>query len=75
LDLFSGHKRPLPEDNTFGDLFRSADIGMIAEINLTGAVLLGEERQRLVQRRFAGFVSIGGQRLPAPVIPKRSAAW
>lgn len=35
------------------------DTGMIAEINITGAVLLGEERQRLVQRRFARFVSAG----------------
>lgn len=35
------------------------DTGLIAEINLTGAALLGEERQRLVQRRFAGFVAAG----------------
>jgi two-component system sensor kinase FixL len=34
--------------------------GLIAEINLTGATLLGEERQRLVQRRFAGYVASGG---------------
>jgi len=33
------------------------DTGLIAEINLTGTALLGEERQRLVQRRFAGFVA------------------
>lgn len=31
--------------------------GLIAEINLTGAVLLGEERQRLVQRNFTSFVA------------------
>jgi two-component system sensor kinase FixL len=36
------------------------DTGMIAEINLTGAALLGEERPRLVQRRFAAYVSSGG---------------
>ena len=35
------------------------DTGMIAGINLTGAALLGEERQRLVQRSFAGFVAAG----------------
>ena len=30
--------------------------GQIVEINLTGAVMLGEARQRLAQRRFASFV-------------------
>jgi two-component system sensor kinase FixL len=35
------------------------DAGMIAEINLNGAALLGEERQRLFQRRFDRFVSAG----------------
>ncbi|HUV98865.1 MAG TPA: PAS domain S-box protein [Gallionella sp.] len=36
------------------------DTGMIAEINLTCAALLGEERQRLVQRRFSAYVASGG---------------
>lgn len=31
--------------------------GLIEEINLTGATLLGLDRQKLLQRRFAGFVS------------------
>jgi len=35
------------------------DNGIITEINLTGAVLLGELRQRLVQRPFARFVAAG----------------
>ena len=39
--------------------FTLTDTGIIAEINLTGAVLLGEKRQRLVQRRFARFVAAG----------------
>jgi len=30
--------------------------GLIAEINLTGAAMLGEERKKLLQRRFAQFV-------------------
>lgn len=46
------------------DLFEFAPIGyltltregQIATINLTGAVLLGEERRKLLQRRFARFV-------------------
>jgi len=32
--------------------------GMIAEVNLTGASLLGVERKKLINRRFAGFVSV-----------------
>lgn len=37
--------------------------GLIKEINLTGVTLLGVERQRLLKRRFAGFVaSIDGDR-------------
>ncbi len=31
--------------------------GLISEINLTGATLLGEERRKLVRRRFTNFVS------------------
>src|SRR5437867_5223433 len=31
--------------------------GMISEINLTGATLLGEERKKLLHRRFARFVA------------------
>lgn len=33
--------------------------GMISEINLPGAALLGAERQKLLQRRFAPFVAAG----------------
>jgi len=33
--------------------------GMIAEINLTGAALLGMERKKLLNRRFDGFVTAG----------------
>ncbi|MGA8865170.1 MAG: PAS domain S-box protein [Gallionella sp.] len=33
------------------------DRGMIAEINLSGAALLGEQRQRLVNRGFSRFVA------------------
>lgn len=33
------------------------DNGQIVEINLTGATQLGEERGKLLQRRFAGFVA------------------
>lgn len=51
----------------YADLYELAPVGyltltatgLIAGINLTGAALLGEERQRLVQRRFAGFVAAG----------------
>jgi diguanylate cyclase (GGDEF)-like protein/PAS domain S-box-containing protein len=32
--------------------------GMIAEVNLTGAALLGTERNKLINRRFARFVTI-----------------
>ena len=32
------------------------DNGLLAEINLTGAALLGEDRQNLLNRRFAQFV-------------------
>jgi PAS domain S-box-containing protein len=35
------------------------DTGIIDEINLAGAALLGEERQHLVQRRFSVFISAG----------------
>lgn len=35
------------------------DAGMIAEVNLTGAALLGAERQKLLQGRFAKFVAPG----------------
>ena len=31
--------------------------GLIDAINLTGATLLGKERKKLLQRRFAGFVA------------------
>jgi len=31
--------------------------GLISEVNLTGATLLGEERKKLLQRRFARFVT------------------
>ncbi|MGV8897889.1 MAG: putative bifunctional diguanylate cyclase/phosphodiesterase [Burkholderiaceae bacterium] len=34
-----------------------SDTGLIAEINLTGATQLGEERSRLLQRRFSGFIA------------------
>jgi PAS domain S-box-containing protein len=34
-----------------------SDTGLITEINLTGAVLLGEERKRLAKRRFARYVA------------------
>ena len=51
----------------YADLYERAPVGyltltktgLIAEINLTGSMLLGEERQRLVQRRFARFVPAG----------------
>jgi PAS domain S-box-containing protein len=33
--------------------------GMIAEVNLTGASLLGMERKKLLNRRFVSFVSAG----------------
>lgn len=33
------------------------DAGLIAEVNLTGAALLGAERKQLLQRRFAQFVA------------------
>jgi len=32
------------------------DAGLIAEVNLTGAEMLGEDRRNLLQRRFARFV-------------------
>jgi len=35
------------------------DTGTITEINLTGAALLGEERQGLVRRRFTRFIAAG----------------
>ena len=31
--------------------------GLISEVNLTGATLLGEERKKMLQRRFARFVT------------------
>lgn len=34
-----------------------SDTGLITEINLTGATLLGEERKKLLNRRFALYVS------------------
>ena len=33
--------------------------GMIAEVNLTGAALLGVDRKKLLNRRFASFVTVG----------------
>ena len=33
-----------------------SDSGLIAEINLTGAALLGDDRQKLLHRRFASYV-------------------
>jgi PAS domain-containing protein len=33
--------------------------GMIAEVNLTGAALLGVDRKKLINRRFASFVAAG----------------
>ena len=47
------------------DLYEFAPIGyltltgeaLIAEINLTGAKLLGSERKQLIHRRFARFVA------------------
>jgi PAS domain S-box-containing protein len=52
--------------NRYRDLYEFAPVayltltgeGRIAEINLTGAVLLGMERQRLLQRQFSQFVSL-----------------
>ena len=35
--------------------------GLIAEINLTGATLLGEDRQKLLRRRFAHFIAPGDE--------------
>ncbi|MDP2433911.1 MAG: EAL domain-containing protein [Pseudomonadota bacterium] len=37
--------------------FTLSDTGLITEANLTGAALLGEERKRLLHRRFARFVT------------------
>jgi PAS domain S-box-containing protein len=37
--------------------FTVSNNGVILDVNLTGAALLGEERKGLVGRRFAGFVS------------------
>lgn len=37
------------------------DKGLIAEINLTGAALLGKDRKALIQRRFAHFLRSGEQ--------------
>ena len=50
--------------DSYVDLYEFAPVGyltltragLIAEINLTGATLLGETRTKLRQRRFAGFV-------------------
>ncbi|PIV14713.1 MAG: hypothetical protein COS43_06150, partial [Gallionellales bacterium CG03_land_8_20_14_0_80_55_15] len=36
-----------------------SDTGQIAEINLTGAALLGVERKQLLSRRFAQFIAAG----------------
>ena len=51
--------------NRYVDLYEFAPIGyltltseaQIAEINLTGARLLGSERKQLINRRFARFVA------------------
>jgi len=52
------------------DLYEFAPIGyltltrdaLIAEINLTGAALLGEDRNKLINRRFTAFVAPVGSR-------------
>ena len=36
--------------------FTLTDTGLIAEVNLTGAALLGEDRSKLLNRRFARFI-------------------
>lgn len=38
-----------------------SDTGLISEINLAGAALLGEDREKLLQRRFARFLAHGDQ--------------
>ena len=40
--------------------FTLTDKALIAEVNLTGATLLGAERKKLVNARFRKFVSPGG---------------
>ena len=35
--------------------------GLISEVNLTGAVLLGEERKKILRRRFDRFVTREGK--------------
>jgi len=50
------------------DLYEFAPVGyltltgeaLISEVNLTGAMLLGEERRKMLQRRFARFVAPEG---------------
>jgi len=39
--------------------FTLTDKALISEVNLTGAALLGEERKKMLQRRFARFVTEG----------------
>src|SRR5208283_845325 len=41
--------------------FTLTDEGIIREVNLTGTALLGEDRSRLINRRFGLFISVETQ--------------
>jgi diguanylate cyclase (GGDEF)-like protein/PAS domain S-box-containing protein len=63
-ELRRAHRAMEDSRDRFLDLYEFAPVGyltltsqgLISEVNLAGATLLGEERKKLLQRRFARFV-------------------